>query len=182
MPGWTSGVRLERQVLKIEFNFCTKRKIQGYRLMEVILLEKIENLGALGDKVNVKAGYGRNYLLPSGKALPATAANLADFEAKRAELEKAAAEKLAEANARKAKIEALGSVTISHNAGEEGKLFGSVGTTDIAEAVSAAGVELSRSEVRLPEGAFHAIGEYPVSIHLHTDVDVEINVNIVAAE
>ena len=150
--------------------------------MEVILLEKIENLGALGDKVNVKSGYGRNFLLPQGKALPATAANVAEFEAKRAELEKVAAEKLATANERKAKIEALGSITIAHNAGEEGKLFGSVGTTDIAEAVTAAGVELARSEVRMPEGAFHSIGEYEVDVHLHTDVNATVKVEIVAAE
>jgi len=150
--------------------------------MEVILLEKIENLGALGDKVSVKSGYGRNFLLPQGKALPATAANVAEFEAKRAELEKAAAEKLAAANDRKAKIEALGTITISHNAGEEGKLFGSVGTTDIAEAVTAAGVELARSEVRMSEGAFHSTGEFEVAVHLHTDVNATVKVEIVAAE
>ena len=150
--------------------------------MEIILLEKIENLGALGDKVNVKSGYGRNYLLPSGKALPATAENVAAFEAKRAELEKVQAEKLAAANERKAKVEALESVTISHNAGEEGKLFGSVGTTDIADALTAAGVEVTRSEVRLPEGVFHSTGEYDVTIHLHTDVNAEIKVIIVPEE
>ncbi|MEJ2214856.1 MAG: 50S ribosomal protein L9 [Gammaproteobacteria bacterium] len=149
--------------------------------MEIILLEKIENLGGLGDKVFVKSGYGRNFLLPQGKALPATEANVKAFEAKRAELEKAQAEKLAEANNRKAKIEALESITIAHNAGEEGKLFGSVGTTDIAEAVTAAGVELARSEVRMPEGAFHSIGEYEVTIHLHTDVDTQIKVIVEAA-
>lgn len=149
--------------------------------MEIILLEKIENLGGLGDKVFVKSGYGRNFLLPQGKALPATEDNLKAFEAKRAELEKAQAEKLSEANGRKAKIEALESITIAHNAGEEGKLFGSVGTTDIAEAVTAAGVELARSEVRMPEGAFHSIGEYEVTIHLHTDVDTQIKVIVEAA-
>lgn len=149
--------------------------------MEIILLEKIENLGGLGDKVFVKSGYGRNFLLPQGKALPATEDNVKAFEAKRAELEKAQAEKLAEANDRKAKIEALESITIAHNAGEEGKLFGSVGTTDIAEAVTAAGVELARSEVRMPEGAFHSIGEYEVTIHLHTDVDTQIKVIVEAA-
>lgn len=149
--------------------------------MELILLEKIDNLGGLGDKVSVKAGYGRNFLLPSGKALPATAANIAEFEAKRAELEKAQAEKLAEANARKEKITAIGKVTIAHNAGEEGKLFGSVGTSDIADAVTAAGVELNRSEVRLPEGAFHAVGEYEVALHLHADVNTTINIEVVPA-
>ena len=150
--------------------------------MEIILLERVENLGALGDKVTVKSGYGRNYLLPSGKALPATAANVAAFEAKRAELEKAQAEKLAAANERKAKIDEIGSVTISHNAGEEGKLFGSVGTTDIAEALTSAGVEVSRSEVRMPEGVFHSLGEYEVTIHLHSDVNTEVKVIIVAEE
>lgn len=149
--------------------------------MQVILLEKIENLGALGDQVTVRNGYGRNFLLPTGKALPATAANVADFEAKRAELEKAMAEKVAAAEARKEKIVALESVTISHNAGEEGKLFGSVGTSDIAQAVTDAGVEVARSEVRLPEGVFHAVGEYNVNIHLMTGVDTEIKVVIVAA-
>ena len=149
--------------------------------MQVILLEKVDNLGALGDQVTVKNGYGRNFLLPTGKALPATPANVAEFEAKRAELEKAQAAKLDAANARKEKIEALGSVTISHNAGEEGKLFGSVGTSDIADAVTAAGVELARSEVRLPEGVFHATGEYTVNVHLMTGVDCQIAVNIVPA-
>jgi large subunit ribosomal protein L9 len=150
--------------------------------MQVILLEKIDNLGALGDKVNVKNGYGRNFLLPTGKALPATAANIAEFEAKRAELEKAQAEKLAAANARKAKVEELASVTIAHNAGDEGKLFGSVGTSDIADAITAAGVEVARSEVRLPAGVFHSTGEYTVNIHLMTGVDTEIQVNIVPAQ
>jgi len=149
--------------------------------MQVILLEKIDNLGSLGDQVTVKSGYGRNFLLPTGKALPATAANVADFEAKRAELEKAMAEKVAAAEARKAKIEELASVTIAHNAGEEGKLFGSVGTSDIADAITAAGVEVTRSEVRLPEGVFHATGEYNVDIHLMTGVDSQIQVNVVAA-
>ena len=150
--------------------------------MEIILLERVENLGTLGDKVNVKAGYGRNFLLPSGKALPATAENVAAFEAKRAELEKAQAEKLAAANDRKAKIEEIASVTISHNAGEEGKLFGSVGTTDIAEALTAAGVEVSRSEVRMPEGVFHSTGEYDVTIHLPSDVNADVKVIIVPEE
>jgi len=149
-------------------------------MMEVILLERIDNLGALGDKVNVKSGYGRNYLLPMGKALAASAKNVAEFEAKRAELEKVQAEKLAAATARKEKIEALASITISHNAGEEGKLFGSVGTTDIADAITNAGIELARSEIRMPEGVFHAVGEYEVTIHLHSDVNADIKVVIVA--
>src|SRR5690606_32489281 len=119
--------------------------------MEVILLEKIANLGNLGDKVAVKAGYARNFLLPFGKATPANAANVEAFEARRAELEKVAAERKAEAEVRAEKLAEL-TVTITANAGEEGKLFGSIGTRDIADAVSAAGVELEKSEVRLPEG------------------------------
>jgi large subunit ribosomal protein L9 len=147
--------------------------------MDVILLEKIDNLGVLGDKVSVKAGYGRNFLIPAGKAVAATKKNLAEFQARREELEKQAAAHLAEAQARKEKIEALGTVTISRNAGDEGRLFGSVGTGDIADAVSAAGVELAKREVRLPEGPFHATGEYDVQLHLHTDVDVTLKLAIV---
>ena len=116
--------------------------------MEVILLEKVGNLGNLGDKVNVKAGYGRNFLIPGGKALPATEGNLKDLEARRAELEKAAAEVLATAQARADKIGALGSVTVTSKAGDEGKLFGSIGTTDIVEAMAAAGVEVAKSTLR----------------------------------
>ncbi|KAB7628365.1 50S ribosomal protein L9 [Alkalilimnicola sp. S0819] len=148
--------------------------------MEVILLEKVENLGGLGDKVKVKAGYGRNYLVPQGKAKPATAENLAEFEARRAELEKAAAELLASAEARKAKLEEM-SVTIQSKAGEEGKLFGSVGTQDIADAITAAGVEVTRQEVRLPEGPLRNLGEYEIELHLHTDVDATIKL-VVEAE
>jgi len=149
--------------------------------MEVILLEKVENLGKLGDKVRVKAGYGRNYLIPGGKALPATEKNVQDLEARRAELEKHAAEVLAAAQARAAKIAAIGSVTIRHKAGDEGKLYGSVGTSDIVEAITAAGVETARNEVRMPEGPIRQIGEYELTLHLHTDVNVEIKV-VVAAE
>ena len=147
--------------------------------MDVILLEKIDNLGVLGDKVSVKAGYGRNFLIPAGKAVAATKKNLAEFQARREELEQQAAAHLAEAQARKEKIEALGTVTISRNAGDEGRLFGSVGTGDIADAVTAAGVELAKREVRLPEGPFHATGEYDVQLHLHTDVDVTLKLAIV---
>ena len=136
--------------------------------MEVILLEKIANLGNLGDKVNVKAGFGRNYLLPQGKATAATAENIAKFEARRAELEKLAAEKLSAAQARAAKLEEF-VVTITANAGEEGKLFGSVGTQDIADAVTAAGVAVERSEVRLPTGAIRQTGEFDISIQLHSE-------------
>jgi len=147
--------------------------------MEVILLEKIANLGNLGDKVAVKAGYARNFLLPFGKATPATAENVAAFEARRAELEKLAAEKKAEADARAAQLAEL-TVTIAANAGEEGKLFGSIGTRDIADAVTAAGVAIEKSEVRLPEGPIRVTGEYDIELQLHTDVEVTIKLAVVA--
>ncbi len=147
--------------------------------MEVILLEKVENLGNLGDRVNVKPGYGRNYLIPSGKATPATEEQIKAFEERRAELEKAAAEALAAAEARREQLAGM-TVTIKAKAGEEGRLFGSVGTTDIAEAITAAGVPMERSEVRLPEGAFRQLGEFQVQIHLHSDVDAEITLVIEA--
>ena len=147
--------------------------------MQVILLEKITNLGELGDKVAVKPGYGRNYLIPTGLAVPATRDNLEAFEARRAELEKAAAEKLAAAEARKTSIEEL-SITVGRKAGEEGKLFGSVGTTDIAEAITAAGVAVEKQEVRLPEGPLRVAGDYEVALHLHSDVDATIKLTIVA--
>jgi len=151
--------------------------------MEVILLEQVENLGGIGDKVKVKPGYGRNYLIPSGRAVPATAENVKVFEAKRAELEKHAAEKTAEAEARRVQVEALtDGVTITHKAGDEGRLFGSVGTVDIAHACSEAGVEVAKSEVRLPEGPFRVAGSYEVTLHLHTDVDAALTVNIVGEE
>ena len=147
--------------------------------MDIILLEKVANLGSLGDKVKVKAGYGRNFLLPYGKAVPATADNLKAFEERRAELEKAAAEKLAEAQGR---AEALNgaSVTISSKAGEQGKLFGSIGARDIADAVTAAGTEVEKSEVRLPEGPLRLVGEYEIELQLHSDVSVSINLAVVA--
>ncbi len=147
--------------------------------MEVILLENIGNLGGLGDKVDVKAGFGRNYLIPQGKAVPATEANLAEFEARRAELEAAAAEALAAAEARAASINELDVLSIEANAGEGGKLFGSIGTRDIEDAVTAAGVEINKSEVRLPEGALRELGEYQVELHLHSDIDVTIELHIV---
>ena len=147
--------------------------------MEVILLEKIANLGNLGDKVAVKAGYARNFLLPFGKATPATADNVAAFEARRAELEKIAAEKKAEAEARAAKLADL-TVTIAANAGEEGKLFGSIGTRDIADAVTAAGVAIEKSEVRLPDGALRTVGEFDIDVQLHTDVDASVKLVVVA--
>jgi len=147
--------------------------------MEVILLEKLANLGNLGDKVNVKPGYGRNFLIPKGKAVAATAANVESFEARRAELEKAAAEILAAAQARADKLEGM-NVEIARNAGDEGKLFGSVGTADIAEAINAAGVEIEKSEVRLPLGALRETGEFDVDVQVHSDITASIKVTIVA--
>jgi len=149
--------------------------------MEVILLEKVDNVGALGDKVTVKSGFARNFLIPKGKAVFASSENVAAFEERRAELEKQAADKLAAAEARKAQIEALeDGVTIAHQAGEEGKLFGSVGTADIVAAVAEKGVEIHKAEVRMPEGAFREIGEYQVDLHLHADVDVALKISVVA--
>jgi large subunit ribosomal protein L9 len=149
--------------------------------MEVILLQKVDNLGNLGDKVKVRAGYGRNFLIPQGKAKPATAKNIEEFEKRRAELEKLANEQLAEAQQRKAGLDGK-AVTINSKAGQEGKLFGSVGTVDIAEALSAAGLKVERKEVRMPQGPIRAAGEHKVEIHLHTDVNAEITVNVVAEE
>ena len=148
--------------------------------MQVILLEKIRNLGELGDNVTVANGYGRNFLLPQGKAVPATKDNVEKFESRRAELEKKAAEELAAAQARAAKFDEL-TVTIEAYAGDEGKLFGSVGTKDIADATSAAGVALEKHEVRLPNGALRSIGEFDVDVHLHTDVNAVLKV-VVAAQ
>ena len=148
--------------------------------MEVILLENISNLGGLGDKVDVKAGFGRNYLIPQGKAVPATAAATAEFETRRAELEAAAAASLTSAEARAAAVNALGLISIEANAGEEGKLFGSVGTRDIAEAVTAAGCEIDKSEVRLPEGALRDLGEYEVAIQIHGEVTATVAIAVVA--
>lgn len=151
--------------------------------MEVILLEKVANLGGLGEKVSVKSGFGRNFLIPQGKAVFASAENVRLFEERRAELEKQAAERLAAAEARKAQVEALtGGVTITHKAGDEGRLFGSVGTVDIAHACTEAGVEITKSEVRLPEGPFRVAGEYEVTLHLHTDIDAMLKVTIVGEE
>ena len=148
--------------------------------MEVILLEKVANLGSLGDKVKVKPGYGRNYLIPQQKAVSCTADNLAKFEARRAELEKALAATLTQAQARAAQLLTLGSVKIARNAGEEGKLFGSVGNSDVAEALTEAGVSIAKREVLMPTGPIHATGEYDITIRLHTDVMGKIKVNIVA--
>jgi large subunit ribosomal protein L9 len=148
--------------------------------MEVILLEKIEHLGAMGDRVRVKPGYGRNYLIPKGKAASATPENIAAFEAHRAELEKTAADSLARAQARRDQLDGL-VVRLSAKAGDEGKLFGSVGTVDIAHAVSDAGVKVERNEIRLPNGPLRQVGEHVVHLHLHSDVNVEIKI-VVDAE
>ncbi len=147
--------------------------------MEVILLEKVANLGALGDKVDVKPGYGRNYLVPYGKAVPATDENVKAFEARRAELEKAAAERLAEAERRAEQLNEF-AVTITAKAGDEGKLFGSIGVRDIADAITAGGVEVNKSEVRLPEGPLRTTGEFDIELHLHSDVAAQVKVNVVA--
>jgi large subunit ribosomal protein L9 len=149
--------------------------------MEVILLQKVDNLGNLGDKVKVRAGYGRNFLIPQGKAKPATAKNVEEFEKRRAELEKLAAEHLSGAEKRKAEFDGK-TITISSKAGQEGKLFGSVGTVDIADALNAAGLKVERKEVRMPQGPIRNAGEHKVEIHLHADVNVEIKVNVVAEE
>jgi len=146
--------------------------------MEVILLEKITNLGNLGDKVSVKNGFARNFLLPKGKATAATAENVAAFEARRAELERLAAEKKASAVARADHLNEL-EITITATAGDEGKLFGSIGTADIAEALTAAGLEVAKSEVRLPNGTIRQTGEYEVALHLHTDVEASIRLVVV---
>lgn len=149
--------------------------------MEVILLEKVNNLGDLGEKVNVKAGYGRNYLIPGKKAIPATAANLAAFEKQRAEFEKAEAEALSAAQARAASLAGM-TVTIARIAGAEGKLFGSVTNADIAMAVTDAGVQLEKREVRMPQGPINEIGQFDIDLHLHVDVDATVKVNVVAEE
>jgi len=147
--------------------------------MEVILLENIGNLGGLGDKVDVKAGFGRNYLIPQGKAVPATEINTVEFETRRAELEAAAADTRAAAETRAAAINELGLISIPANAGEEGKLFGSVGTRDIAEAITAAGCDVDKSEVRLPEGALRELGEFEIAVQVHGDVSASVAVAVV---
>lgn len=147
--------------------------------MEVILLDNVEHLGNLGDRVRVRRGYARNFLIPKGRATEATAANVARFEERRAELEKKAAEMLSVAEARRAQLEQR-SVTIVSKAGDEGKLFGSVGATEIAEAISASGAEVERREVRLPTGALRQLGEYKVVVHLHSDVDATVKISIVS--
>lgn len=147
--------------------------------MEIILLDKIANLGGLGDKVTVKSGYARNFLFPQGKAVPATKVNVEKFEARRAELEAKIAEGLAAAQARADKIAALAEVTIASPAGDEGKLFGSVGTRDIADAITAAGVEVVKSEVKLPVGTLRETGEFEIDLQVHSDVTTSIKLIII---
>ena len=149
--------------------------------MDVILLQKVENLGNIGDQVNVKAGFGRNFLLPQGKATLATPANIAIFEARRAELEAKQAGELAAAQARADKLNGL-KLTITARAGSEGKLFGSLGTVDISDAAAAAGVEIHRSEVRLPDGPLRSVGVHEVSIHLHSDLNATVMVTVVGED
>lgn len=149
--------------------------------MEVILLEKIERLGGLGDLVNVKSGYARNYLLPKGVAKLATPENVAEIEARRAELEAHAAEALKAAQARRDKLNEL-NISITAKSATEGKLFGSIGNSDIADAVTAAGVELAKREVRLPDGPIRVAGDYEITLHLHTDVNAVLKLTIVGDE
>ncbi len=149
--------------------------------MEVILLSKVENLGALGDKVSVRSGYARNYLIPQGKAKFATPENIAEFEARRAELEAQAADALAAAEERKSKLDGI-TVTIAAKEAGEGKLFGSVGNIDVIEALASLGHEVEKREIRMPEGAFRNIGEHQVELHLHTDVNATITVSVIPEE
>jgi len=149
--------------------------------MNVILLENVENVGGIGDVVKVKPGYGRNYLLPQGKAALATAENMKQIEARRAELEKAAAEELTKAKTRAAAINGI-ELVIPANAGSEDKLFGSVGPIDIAEALAGVQVEVERSEIRMPDGPIHELGEFQIGVHLHSEVNAEVTVRVVAAE
>jgi len=148
--------------------------------MEIILLDKIANLGTLGDKVSVKPGYARNFLIPQGKAVMATKDNLAKFEARRAELEARLNAELAAAQARAAELTALEGVVIASKAGDEGKLFGSIGTRDIADAVAAKGVKLAKSEVRLPNGNLRNTGEFEIQVQLHSDVEAIVKITVVA--
>ncbi len=149
--------------------------------MNVILLDNVENLGNIGDLVKVKAGYGRNFLIPHGKAALATPANVKAIDARRAELEKAASEGRASAEERAKAITGM-ELVISANAGSEDKLFGSVGPIDIIEAFEAVQVQVERSEVRMPDGPIHELGEFPIGIHLHSEVNVEVVVRVIAAE
>jgi large subunit ribosomal protein L9 len=147
--------------------------------MEVILLEKVGKMGVLGDTVNVKGGYARNYLIPTGKAVLATADNTKYFEERRAELEKAEAAKLAAAQERADQLAEV-ELTVTANAGEEGKLFGSIGPRDVADLVSAAGVEIEKAQVKMPEGPIRSVGEYNIAVQLHSDVTASVNLIVVA--
>lgn len=147
--------------------------------MDIILLQRIKNLGKLGDKVSVKAGYGRNFLIPQGKAVSATESNTAAFEERRADLEKKEADVLASAQQRADKLNEV-NIVITAKAGDEGKLFGSIGTRDIADALTAAGIEVDRTEVRLPNGALRHTGEFTVDVQLHHDVTAEVLVTVVS--
>jgi large subunit ribosomal protein L9 len=149
--------------------------------MNVILLDKVENLGALGELVKVKPGYGRNFLIPAGKAALATPANIKQFESRRADLEKTSAEDLAAAKARAELVTGM-ELVIPANVGSEGKLFGSVGPIDVAEALEKVGVTVARSEIRMPDGPIHEIGDHTVGLHLHIDINVDITVKVVAED
>lgn len=149
--------------------------------MNVILLDKVENLGEIGDMVNVKPGYGRNYLLPQGKAVLATQESIAEVESQRADLEKAAAAERASAQARADLLRGM-DLVIPANVGTEGKLFGSIGPIDVADAFEKVGVEVVRAEVRMPDGPIHDVGDFTIGLHLHSDVNVDINLKIVAEE
>ena len=149
--------------------------------MDIILLQKVANLGNIGDRVKVKSGFGRNYLLPEGKATLATPANVAKFEERRTELEKAAREHLSSANERSEALKDF-KLTVRAKAGTEGKLFGSIGTADISEALNRENFKITRSEVRMPNGPLRTVGDHLVNLHLHADVDVQLPVTIVAEE
>jgi large subunit ribosomal protein L9 len=149
--------------------------------MNVILLENVENVGGIGDVVKVKAGYGRNFLLPRGKAALATAENMKQIEARRAELEKAAAQELEKAKTRAVAITGV-ELVIPANAGSEDKLFGSVGPIDVAEAFAAVQIQVERSEIRMPDGPIHELGEFQIGVHLHSEVNAEVTVRVIAAE
>lgn len=148
--------------------------------MQIILLDKVANLGGLGDNVTVKSGYARNFLFPQGKAVPATKANIEKFEARRAELEAKLAADLAAANERAAKVAELAEVTIASKAGDEGRLFGSIGTRDIADAITEAGVAVSKAEVKLPNGTLRETGQFDIDLQLHAEVIATIKVVVIA--
>jgi large subunit ribosomal protein L9 len=149
--------------------------------MNVILLDNVENLGNIGDMVTVKPGYGRNYLLPTGKAALATKVNIAEIDARRADLEKHAAEDLTAAKARAELVSGM-ELVIPANVGAEGKLFGSVGPIDVAEAFEKVGVEVARSEIRMPDGPIHEVGDFSVGLHLHVEINVDVTVKVVPEE